>query len=138
MASITLRGREIPLIYTVLEMKTFQEEIAPLGNVYYAVSGRDKDDPKNTDGYAGPEHLSAVAKAIRIMGNAALEEAGETADLTDRWILRSLRPAQIPAAVNAVLETINESWASEIQKEDNGEPVDVTLEEMKKKETKVG
>ena len=33
MASIKLKGREIPLIYTVYEMKQIQEEIGDLSSV---------------------------------------------------------------------------------------------------------
>ena len=94
---ITLRGREIPLLYTTYEMKTIQEEICPLGEVFYALFGRNKDDENDKSGYAGPKHLETVAKLIRILGNAGLEgggsdgqmdpavaETGETAGGRDR------------------------------------------------------
>ena len=40
MASITLKGREIPLLYTVYEMKQIQEEIAPIGQALKIVLGK--------------------------------------------------------------------------------------------------
>ena len=138
MATITLKGREIPLLYTVFEMKTIQEEICPLGDFQYVLFGRNKDDEKDTSKYATPEHLSAVAKLIRILGNAGLEEAGEKADLTDKAVLRALKPGELVEAVNACMKAMNEGMASEIPEKNSDEPVDVTLEEMKKKETKDG
>ena len=136
MATITLKGREIPLLYTVFEMKTIQEEIAPLGELQYIIVGRNRDDEKDTSKYGGPEHLGAIAKLIRILGNAGLEEAGESPDLTDKKVLRALKPGELVEAVNACMKAMNEGMASEFpQKEEEG-PVDVTLEDMKKKETK--
>lgn len=136
MVKITLKGREIPLTYTVLEMKTIQEEVAPLGKLMYLLSGRNPDDEKDTSGYAGPEHIGAIAKTVRILGNAGLEEAGEEPDLTDKWVMRALRPAEIPAALNAAMEALNEGMASEIPPKAEDGPVDVTLEKINKKKAK--
>jgi hypothetical protein len=136
MVEITLKGREIPLVYTVLEMKAVQEEVAPLGKLMYLLSGRNPEDEKDTSRYAGPEHIGAIAKMVRILGNAGLEEAGEEPDLTDKWVMRALRPAEIPAALNAVMEALNEGMASEIPPKNDGEPVDVTLDRLNKKKAK--
>ena len=84
-----------------------------------------------------PEQLNAIAAFIRICGNAGLESAGEEADLTDKWILKALKPGQIAEVMGACVTAINEGMASEIpQKEENGEPVDVTLEQMERKKGK--
>lgn len=136
MASITLKGREIPLLYTVWEMKLIQEEIAPISEFQYIISGRNKDDEKDSSRYGGPEHLSAVGKLIRILGNAGLEEKGEEPDLTDKKILKALRPSEIVEAINACMEAMAEGMASEIPEKESNEPVDVTLEEMNKKKAK--
>lgn len=136
MASVTLKGREIPLLYTVWEMKLIQEEIAPLGKFQYVISGQNPEDANDTSGYAGAEHLGAVAKLIRILGNAGLEEAGETADLTDKKVMRAMRPADLPKIINTCFETIAEGMASEFPDEKKDEPVDVTLEEINKKKAK--
>ena len=133
MITIKLKGREIPLLYTVLEMKTIQDELMPLGQIFYKLFGRTDEEDKNASGYAGPEHLQVIGGLIRILGNAGLEEAGQEADLTDKWVMRALKPAQIPAAMTACMPAMNEGMASEIpEKKDDG-PVDVTLEEMNKK-----
>ena len=136
MASITLKGREIPLLYTVWEMKQIQEEISPLGKFQYVISGRNPEDENDTSGYAGAEHLGAVAKLIRILGNAGLEEAGEAADLTDKKVMRAMRPAELAVFINACFEAITEGMASEFPDEKKDEPVDVTLEEINKKKAK--
>jgi hypothetical protein len=137
MASITLKGREIPLIYTVLEMKQIQEEIGPLNKAVNYITGKDPDRDESDESFAGsPEHISAVAKAVVIMGNAGLEEAGEVPDLTEKKILRALKPNEFAVAMNKCIEAMNEAMRSEIPEKKSDEPVDVTLEDMKKKEAK--
>lgn len=138
MITIHLKGREIPLLYTVMEMKTIQEDICPLGDLSYRILGVNRDDPEDRNGFGGPEHLDAVAKLIRILGNAGLEEAGENPDLTEKKILRALKPTEISGMVNACAEALNEGLTSEIPPQDDGEPKDVVLEDMKKKEIREG
>ena len=136
MASITLKGREIPLLFTMMELKEMQEEICRLDDMQYVLFGRNKEDDKDMSGYCSPEHLGAVAKAIRIMGNAGLEESGEAADLTDKKILRGMNPSEILKVSTACLEAIGEGMASEIPPKEAEGPVDVGLQEIeKKKET---
>lgn len=132
MATITLKGREIPLLYTVYEMKEIQEQVCRLGDLQYVIMGRNRDDEEDST-YGTPEHLEAITKLIRIMGNAGLEEAGETADLTDKKIMRALRPSEIVTAVRACLDAMNEGMASEIPPEPKPGPVDVVLEEIEEK-----
>lgn len=136
MVSITLKGRKIPLVYTVWEMKTIQEEIATNDRMMALITGKNPEDETDNSLYGGPEHLNVIAKLIRILGNAGLEEAGEVPDLTDKKVLRAMKPMQLVDAVNACIDAMNDGFQSEIpEKKDEG-PVDVTLEEMKKKETK--
>ena len=135
MASFMLKGREVPLIYTTYEMKQIQEEIAPLSRAISTVLGNNPDDPDGPGIFGTPEHLGAAGKLIRILGNAGLEEAGEAPDLTDKKVMRALKPVELSAAVHACLEAMNEGMASEIPEKDEG-PVDVTLEQMKKKDGK--
>ena len=138
MTTITLKGREIPLTYTVYEMKAVQEDICPLGDLQYVLFGRNKEDKEDLSLYGTPEHLGAVAKMIRILGNSGLEETGEAPDLTDKWVMRAMKPAQLNDAIAACLQAINEGMESEIPDENGEEPVDVTLEEMKKKKETEG
>jgi hypothetical protein len=136
--TITLKGREIPLLYTTYEMKTIQEEIAPIGRAMKIITGRNPDDEEDTSLYGGPAHLEAAAKMLRILGNAGLEEAGEDPNLTDKWVMRAVKPAELAEIINACFEAMNEGMKSEIPEKEETGPVDVTLEEMKKKETREG
>ena len=137
MVSIKLKGREIPLIYTVLEMKTIQEEIGPLNKAVNYITGKDPDRDESDESFAGsPEHIETVAKTVRILGNAGLEEAGEEPDLTDRMVLRSMKPNEFANAMNKCIEAMNEAMQSEIPEKKSEEPVDVTLAEIKKKKAK--
>ena len=136
MASITLKGREIPLLYTVYEMKQIQEELGDLSAVLFRITGRDPKDEDNTDPYGGLDHLNSLATLIRILGNAGLEEAGEAPDLTEKKIMRAMKPKELILMANECLECMTDGMLSEIPDTPQEGPVDVTLEEMeKKKET---
>lgn len=136
MASITLKGREIPLLLSTYELKQLQEEVAPLGVLTSVLYGRNPDDETDQSRYCSAEHLEAVAKAVRILGNAGLEETGEEPDLTDKKVMRAISPYKLPDVLNACTLAITEGYQSEIQEEKPDGPVDVTLEEMKKKKVK--
>lgn len=136
MASIMLKGREIPLIYTTYELKALQEEIAPFSRMINVILGRNPDDTTDTSAFGSAEHIEAVAKLIRILGNAGLEEAGEAADLTDKKVMRAIRPMDLMEKISACMDAINDGMVSEIPEKEEEGPVDVTLEEMKKKEVK--
>ena len=138
MKSITLKKREIPLIYTVFEMKQIQDEIGPLGKAIDIILGRNPDDKKDMSNYCSAGHLAAVAKLVRILGNAGLEEAGEAPDLTDKTVMRAIKPAQIIDVINACMDAMNEGMASEIPDKANDEPVDVMLEEIERKKEQAG
>ena len=138
MVTIKLKGREIPLLYTTYEMKQVQDEIAPLGKVIGMVLGRNPENSEDKSGFGSSDHLKAAATLIKILGNAGLEEAGEAPDLTEKKILRAMSPMEFPLAVQACMEAMTEGMSREFpDKEDEG-PVDVTLEEMKKKGTAAG
>ena len=133
MVTITLKGREIPLLYTVYEMKTIQEEIGPLDTVLYKATGRNREDEADLSGFGSAEHPSTIAKLVKILGNAGLEEAGETPDLTEKKVMRAMRPNEVIQIANECMNAMTEGMRSEIpEKKDDG-PVDVTLEEITKK-----
>ena len=133
MTEIKLRDRKIPLLYTTLEMKTIQEEVCKLGDFFPLIFGK-KDDGDSV--YGEPEHLDAVAKCIRILGNAGLEESGMEPDLTDRWVLRALKPGKLNEYISLCLAEMNEGMESEIPPAEEDGPVDVTLEKIQKKKEK--
>ena len=133
MASIKIKGREIPLLYTVFEMKQIQEEIGPLGEAINLVLGRNPEDETDKSRYLTKEHINATIKMIKILGNAGLEEAGAEPDLTDKKVARAIRPAEMPMMINACMEAMNDGMMSEIPKKQQDGPVDVVLEEIEKK-----
>lgn len=133
MVTIKLREREVPLYYSVYEMKQIQEEICKFCDLQYVIGGRNKDDEKDNSGYGTPEHLNAIAKLIRILGNAGLEENGQDPDLTDKKIMRAMKPKDVVTMMQACLQALHEGMESEIQVKEKDEPVDVTLEEINRK-----
>lgn len=136
MATLMLKTREIPLVYTVMEMKAIQEEIGPVNKAVSMMLGKNPDD-KTDESFAGSTaHINVMSKMICILGNAGLEEAGEAPDLTEKKVLRGIKPAEMADAMTKCIEAMNEGMQSEIPEEEEDSPVDVTLEEMKKKEVK--
>ena len=133
MATIKIKGRNVPLLYTVYEMKAIQEEIGPLAEAINLVLGRNPEDEKDRSRYLSKEHLEAATKLIRILGNAGLEEAGEAPNLTDKMIARAIRPVELPIMISACMDAMNAGMMSEIPEKKQDGPVDVVLEEIEKK-----
>ena len=130
---IKIKGRNVPLLYTVYEMKAIQEEIGPLAEAINLVLGRNPKDEKDRSRYLSKEHLEAATKLIRILGNAGLEEAGEAPNLTDKMIARAIRPVELPIMISACMDAMNAGMMSEIPEKKQDGPVDVVLEEIEKK-----
>ena len=138
MVTINLKGREIPLVYTVYEMKQIQDEIGPLSQAIDTILGRNPENKEDMSRFGGADQIGAVAKAIRILGNAGLEEAGKEPDLTEKQVMRALKPAELLGTINNLMDAMNEGMRSEIPDKAEEGPVDVVLEEMKKKDVKDG
>ena len=139
MITINLKGREVPLLYTTWEMMEIQEKIAPIGEAVNLILGKDKDDQKGKYSQFGSTmHLKAVARMVAIMGNAGLEENGQDPDLTEKKVMRAIKPDEIGIAVNACLDAMAEGMASEIPEKKKTGPVDVVLEEIEKKKERDG
>lgn len=144
MDSIIIGGRTIPLFYSALEMIEIEKSI---GCTAFQLTekimgarriGGDDEESENfevqIDLIDKPENKENLGRLIRILGNAGLEEAGQEPDLTDRWVLRHLKPGMIMIYAMAVMAVINEGNQMEAKKEDNG-PVDVLLEEEQGKKS---
>lgn len=138
MATIKIKGRNVPLLYTVYEMKAIQEEIGPLAEAINLVLGRNPEDETDRSRYLSKEHLEAATKLIRILGNAGLEEAGEAPNLTDKMIARAIRPVELPIMISACMDAMNAGMMSEIPEKKQDGPVDVVLEEIEKKKEPAG
>lgn len=138
MAEITLKGRRIPLLYTTWEMKTIQEEIAPVSKAIRMVMGLNPEDDTDTSWYGSVKHLDACGKMIMILGNAGLEEDGQEPDLTLKNVMRAMKPGVMGEMISQCMEAMNEGMASEIPPEKKDGPVDVVLERIEKKKEKAG
>ena len=138
MTEIKIGGRVLPLKYTAYETIAIQREIGctafELKDIVFGIHLADEDDPKSVriEVVNDPERLEKMGKLIAILANAGLEEEGETADITAKWVLRNIRPALILTYAVAVMTEISEGNMMEKKQEDNG-PVDEGLEEIQAK-----
>ena len=79
-----------------------------------------------------PERLEKMGRLITILGNAGLEEKGEKPDLTEKWVLRNMKPALIIGYAIATMAEITAGNMMEAKHEEKG-PVDEGLEEEQEK-----
>ena len=140
---IIIGKRTIPLLLTTFELIEIQNEIgctvAQLRDEVFGVYQDEENGPEGkpkwhfsvaTDG----KKMEKLGKLIRITGNAGLEDAGQDPDLTDKWILRNIKPAMVLPIALVMMTVVNESMMIESAKnEENSGPVDVTIEEENRK-----
>ena len=138
--TIKIGGREIPLFYSSLEMVDIQKDIGctafQLNEEVFGIHLEDEDDPSSVrfGVITGGDKLEKFGKLIRILGNAGLEEEGKEPDLTDKWILRHMKPGMVMIYVIAVVAVISDGnkVESTTTEEEQG-PVDEGLEEQNAK-----
>ena len=140
---ILIGGRTIPLLLTTFELVAIQEEIGcTVAQLRDEVFGAYQDEENGPAGK--PQwHFSVATDAakmkklgtlIRITGNAGLEDAGQDPDLTDKWILRNIKPAMVLPVALVMMAVVNDSMMMETaKKEEHTGPVDVTIEEENRK-----
>ena len=134
MTEIKIGGRTIPLLYTTCELVAIQEEIGCTGfqlkDEVFGVHLADEDDPKSirVEVASDGKRMEKMCKLIRILGNAGLEENGQEPDLTDKWVMRHIKPVMIVPYAVVVMREIAEGNRME-QKPDEKGPVDEGLEE---------
>ena len=133
---IKIGGRTIPMAMTTYEMIAIQEEIGcTVGQLRDEVFGIEQN--LETGEYkftvvTDREKLKKFGILLKILGNAGLEEAGQEPDLTDKWILRHMRPAMIMPFVILLTEVVNDAMKMESGGTQTG-PVDEALEEENRK-----
>ena len=140
MTEIKIGGRIIPLLYTTYEMIAIQEEIGctsfQLKDEVFGIRQEDEDDPTSIriDVGTDPEKTKKMATLIKILGNAGLEEKGQEPDLTEKWIMRNMKPAMIVPYAVLVMREISEGNKMETpDREGEKGPVDEGLEEQQAK-----
>lgn len=138
--TLKIGGREIPLYYSSYELIAIQNDIGctayQLNDEVFGIHHEDEDDdnsPIRFDVVTDPVKTQRLGTLIRILGNAGLEEIGQEADLTDKWILRHMKPGLIMAYVVAMVAVISDGNRIEsIDKDEHG-PVDEELEKQNAK-----
>ena len=140
MTEIKIGGRTIPLLYSTYETIAIQREIGctafELKEHVFGIRREDEDDPTSVkfDVVTDPEKSERLGKLIAILGNAGLEEKGEKPNLTEKWVLRNMKPAMILSYAIAAMMEINEGNTMESAKtEAKPGPVDEILEEEQAK-----
>lgn len=139
MTEIRIGERTVPLFYSSFEMIAIQQEIGctayQLREEVFGIRQEDEDDPMSIrlDVVTDPVKTKKLGTLIRILGNAGLEEKGEDGDLTDKWILRKMKPAMIMPYALAAMAEINEGNKIEKPAEEQEGPVDEGLEELEAK-----
>ena len=112
--TLKIGGREIPLYYSSYEMVEIQKDIGctafQLNEQVFGVHLEDEDDPSSVrfGVITDSEKLEKFGKLIRILGNAGLEEEGKEPDLTDKWVLRHMKPGMIMVYVIALVAVISD------------------------------
>lgn len=140
---IIIGKRTIPLLLTTFELIEIQNEIGcTVAQLRDEVFGVYQDEENGTEGKpkwhfsvaTDGKKMEKLGKLIRITGNAGLEDAGQDPDLTDKWILRNIKPAMVLPIALVMMTVVNESMMIESAKnEENSGPVDVTIEEENRK-----
>ena len=138
MAGIKIGGREIPLLYTTYELVEIQEAIGCTGHQLrdevFGIHLADENDPSSVvfDCVTDGKKTKKLGTLIRILGNAGLEEQGEEPNLTDKWVLRNMKPGLLLVYALGAFAVINEGNQMEAKQEETG-PVDEGLEEEQAK-----
>ncbi len=134
MTEIMIGGRKVPLLYTTYEMIAIQKEIGctafQLKEEVFGIRLEDEDDPTSvrTEVASDPVKTEKFCKLLRILGNAGLEENGQEGDLTDKWIMRHMKPVMIIPYAVTVMAEIWEGNQAEKPETEKG-PKDLGLEE---------
>ena len=144
MTEITIGDRTIPVMLSTMELIDIQKDIgctvAQLRDDVFGVKEIDVEGDATTKYQItvanDPEKMRKMGTLIRILGNAGLEEDGKDPDLTDKWVLRHLKPALILPMALVLMAVINDAMIMETAKKDENEnsgPVDVVIEEKNRK-----
>ena len=143
MPELKIGKRIIPLYYSTYETIAIQREIGctafQLNDQVFGVEMIDEEKEKTMDNIRltvvnDPDKIERLGKLIRILGNAGLEESGQEGDLTDKWVLRNMKPAMVLIYAVGVMAVISQGNMMET-KEDKPkqEETDVVLEEEQAK-----
>ena len=134
---LKIGGREIPLYYSTYETIQIQRDIGctafQLNEQVFGVEKIDEEEDASLENVKltvvnDPDKMEKLGRLIRILGNAGLEENGQEPDLTDKWVLRNMKPAMLMLYAVVMMAVITEGNVMEARDEKKG-PVDEVLQE---------
>lgn len=134
---LKIGGREIPLYYSTYETIAIQRDIGctafQLNEQVFGVEKIDEEEDASLENVKltvvnDPDKMEKLGRLIRILGNAGLEESGQEPDLTDKWVLRNMKPAMLMLYAVVMMAVITEGNIMEARDEKKG-PVDEVLQE---------
>ena len=134
---LKIGGREIPLYYSTYETIAIQRDIGctafQLNAQVFGMEKIDEEEDASLENVKltvvnDPDKMEKLGKLIRILGNAGLEESGQEPDLTDKWVLRNMKPAMLMLYAVVMMAVITEGNIMEAREEKKG-PVDEVLQE---------
>ena len=134
---LKIGGREIPLYYSTYETIAIQRDIGctafQLNEQVFGVEKIDEEEDASLENVKltvvnDPDKMEKLGKLIRILGNAGLEQNGQEPDLTDKWVLRNMKPAMLMLYAVVMMAVITEGNIMEARDEKKG-PVDEVLQE---------
>ena len=138
---IIIGGRNIPLYYSTYETIAIQREIGctafQLNDMVFGVEKINEEESLTADNMkmtvAGDaDKTEKLCRLIKILGNAGLEESGQEPDLTEKWIMRKMKPGMVMVYAVAMMAIIVQGNIMESKPEQTG-PVDEIKEEIEAK-----
>lgn len=122
MKEVKVGGRVLALAFTLEAMDEMESAFG---------KAIDLEDVKETivDGTSDRKNL---VKCLYVMAKEGAALNGETLDIDEKWISRYMRPGDIPRMRIAIMETVADGMRMETAEGDEGEEVDLVLEELKK------
>lgn len=117
-------GRELALVFTLAVMDRLEQELGkPI----------DLNDIKETI-IEETQDRHKLVRLLLIMAEEGAAAEGQTLDVDAAQLSRLMRPGDLVKARLAVLEAATEGMSMETAEGDEGEEVDLVLEEIKKKQ----
>jgi len=137
MITVKIGEREIPMMLSTYEMIAIQAEVGctvpQMREEVFGVTENEETGELHFGIAEDPAKMKKLGILLKILGNAGLEESGETPDLTDKWMLRHMKPGMILVYAIAAWGVICEGMMMENKEEKQTGPVDVTIEEINRK-----
>jgi hypothetical protein len=124
MQTLKIKNKEISLYLDMEAMGDIETDVCLIGEI--------------DDTLAGGKRAKAIPQMIAHLSEGAHRHDPSKEAVELAWIQKNMRPANIGAAHDAIVMAVVEGLRMETEEADEDEEVDVTLEELEKKEPKDG